>query len=200
MAESNNRENQKENSYIEYNSNPDLSLLNTPVTFLNVSIMILIASIVMKICFALWTSSMASSDLFTVHGKIVGIYIGGDGRETYIDLESAGNVNRYKSSLGRAWPGMTSLKKGDLIDITAWEQGQAGEYNDSYPHYYIWQLTRGNEVIVRGDDVNKVKRESDNSINRFANLSLLFGTILAAAAYVRHLRIRSVTAAERHRN
>ncbi len=144
------KEQQKDDWYKVYNVNTNPDSLNLPKTFLGISFLIFVTTLIIKICFALWTSSMASSDLFTVHGKISKIYIGGAGRQSYIELELGGKVNQYKSFLGQVWPGMTTLKKGDLVDITAWEQGQAGEpaYRDPYPHFYIWQLNKGNEAIM----------------------------------------------------
>jgi len=171
-----------------------------PKTFLGFTFMIFAFSAIIKICLVMWTSSMASSDLFTVHGKISAIYTGGSGRQSYIELEPGGKVNQYKSFLGQVWPGMTSLKKGDLVDITAWEQGQAGKYKDPYPHFYIWHLTKGHDVIIRGEDISKLKSNSDNSINRFANWILLFSSTLMAIAYIRHLMIRSDTPLEENRS
>jgi hypothetical protein len=193
MSVPNDEKEQKDDWYKVYNVKSNRDSIELPKTFLGWAFFIFVTSLIIKICFALWTSSMASSALFSIHGKISEIYIGGEGRQSYVELEPDGKVNQYKSFLGQVWPGMTTLKKGDLVDITAWEQGQAGEpaYRDPYPHYYIWQLTKGRDVIIRGDDISKLKSDSDNSINRFANWIMVFSSTLMAIAYIRHLRLRS---------
>ncbi len=135
---------------------------------------------------------MGSSDLFTKEGTIENIYIGGKGRQTYIDVQSSGNVDRYRSLLGKIWPGMSNLKEGDKISVTAWEQGQAGEYREPYPIYYIWQLSKGSEVIIRAEDMSKLKKLNEYNINRFADWSLLLGTILVGVAYMRHKKLKAL--------
>ncbi len=193
MADSNKLDDQKEDWYKVYNKIPNPEFPNFPVTFLNVSLLILGASITMKIVFALYLSSMGNSDLFSARGEITNIFLGGDGKVTYFDLRSSGSVERYHSFLGKVWPGMASLKKGEVVDVLAWEQGKPFEYPDPRPHYYIWKMTKGSEIIIRGDDIRVLKEKSDNTLNRFSNWILLFSTILTAAAYTRHLKLRADT-------
>lgn len=152
---------------------------------------IFVAAILLKVVFLLFYSKTPSDiGLFSVHGEIQSVFLGGNGKATWFNVKDNNSEGRYYSFTGKVWPGMFNLKKGDIIDITAWEKPGSRDMQ-LRQEYWIWKLNRGSEIIVDPENVRALKEQMDNHINEFSNWSLLISGVLLAFASIRHLKIQN---------
>ncbi|MEW6715846.1 MAG: hypothetical protein AB1306_12280, partial [Nitrospirota bacterium] len=116
----------------------------------------------MKAVFLLYYSSPPSDNLLSVHGEIQSVFLGGNGKATWLMVRADDRDGRYYSLTGKVWPGMANLRKGDIIDITAWEQPSSRRRAPFViPEYWIWQMSKGVEIIINPDNVRALQ-EKDN--------------------------------------
>lgn len=161
------------------------------LSMLKSSLWIFATAILLKaVLLSVYSKTPSDIGLLSVHGEIQSMFLGGNGKATWLTVKNNEHENKYYSFSGKVWPGMFNLKKGDIIDITAWEKSGARDLQWRR-EYWIWKLGRGSEIIVNPEDVKAVKEQMDNDINQFSNLALLVSGVLLAFAAIRHFRSQS---------
>jgi hypothetical protein len=123
-------------------------------------------------------------ELFSVHGAVRNVRLGGQGKSTSLKIESKYGTHRYSSYYGKVWPGMELIKHGDLIDLLA-ERNRLNknEFSEG-KRFYIWELTHQDQIIINYEDVRKMIQGKEAIVNRYINLWLATGFFFLVVVYL----------------
>ena len=126
-------------------------------------------------------------ELLSVEGIVRQVRLGGDGRSTWLRIESGNGTHRYSSYYGKVWPGMELIDPGDRVNILA-------ERNKLSPNelllgkqYYIWEMIHRNRMIVGYEDVRELVENKEATVNRYVNGFLAASAASLLVAYIRRI-------------
>lgn len=136
-----------------------------------------------------WPSQQAPevSELDISEGVIQSTQIGGDGEATSIVVWVKSKPRTFRSFLGRAWPGMERLKRGDAVRVASAPDRAPRGRSGSASHPWIWELSRTNtgESIVTYDAMRAHWVAGHAAMNQLLNVFGVLGLALLGAGLLR---------------
>jgi hypothetical protein len=163
-------------------------------------IKLLVISIIV-FCFSLliWGLSLyvsiipSKENLEFFEGSIEKITYGGLASPEFLYLKQNGELVKFRfkyttdrESRERLKSNIEEIKAGDYVEILA-DKTIFGSNDDELYHYWIWQIIKGDKIILSYDEVKSFSEKKDKEFRTFADKIMLFSSILLAFAFIRHL-------------